>query len=89
MPQMVPSNNSTPAPKQQIDQMQSPIRPNNLFNNTAANSPTFGSQRATPVNLGPVGSGNAIARVASLAASAYNQNPNYFSHQFQTQLQVI
>jgi hypothetical protein len=101
---MVAANAAASASKQQLapmQQQQSPIRPNNLFTGPAAavgsvcsSSPTFGSpQRGPPVmSLGPIGSNNtnspnAIARVASLSAPAYN--PNFFSHQFQTQLQVI
>jgi hypothetical protein len=91
--QMVAANAAVSTP--QLGQ--SPTRPSNLFTGSAAvgicSSPTNGSKSGTPVSLGPIGPSNAnpnaIARVASLAASAYNQNPNFFSHQFQTQLQVI
>ncbi|KAI6190241.1 CCCH-type zinc finger putative transcription factor [Aphelenchoides bicaudatus] len=88
---MIADNSAVTSPPSQMQQP--PMRPNNLFsgNNGVCSSPTIASQQqqhGTPVSMTPSGNNTTIAHVASLAASAYSQNPSFFNHQFQNQLQI-
>ncbi|KAI6213227.1 Protein TIS11 [Aphelenchoides besseyi] len=72
-----------------------PLRPVNLMSSTAAVGGRSSTGRVeTPTNSlslpSPVSSNNsAISAAAQLAAAAFNQQPQLFSRQFQTQLQLF
>ncbi|KAI6186230.1 Tristetraprolin [Aphelenchoides besseyi] len=72
-----------------------PLRPVNLMSSTAAVGGRSNTGRVgTPTNPlalpSPVSSNNsAISAAAQLAAAAFNQQPQLFSRQFQTQLQLF